>query len=249
MLQHDRNYSLAGIDRMNDHKAISPLENAQERIRLGRFTFDCMDLDQVMERLSEFLQNDHLNTFAFVSRNTLITASEDPHLSDYLRRLDAGVMTETEILEAAGITGGRVFEETVGHDYFERIFWRIVRDGLGVFLLCEDEPSCARLKNYLGETFPGIRIVGHTGQTEGSGVDSDHLLNLINSVNPEIIITGLNGNRQNLFMIQNQNKVLGKIWVNLGQSPHLLEAVDLKESWLTRRRIKRYFSDIFVENE
>ena len=75
------------------------------------------------------------------------------------------------------------------------------------------------------------------------------VLNLINSENPDLIITGLNGNRQNLFMIQNQTKVLGKIWMNLGQSPHLLEAVGYKQGWLTRRRIKRYFCDIFVENE
>jgi UDP-N-acetyl-D-mannosaminuronic acid transferase (WecB/TagA/CpsF family) len=234
---------------IDDHNTISPLEDAQEKIRIGRYSFDCLDLDQTMKRLNEFLQNDHLNTFAFISRSTLIAAEEDPHLSDYLRHLDAGVMSETEILEAAGITGGRVFEETAGHDYFERIFWQIVRGGLGVFLLCEDKPSCVRLEKYLTETFPGIRIVGRTGQTEGSGADSDHLLNLINSENPDVIITGLNGNRQNSFMFQNQTKVLGKIWMNLGSSPHLLEAVDMKPGWLTRRRIKRYFCDIFVENE
>ncbi|MCI1305596.1 MAG: WecB/TagA/CpsF family glycosyltransferase [Lachnospiraceae bacterium] len=234
---------------IEDHNEISPRETEQEKIRIGRFLFDLLNLDQTMERLSEFVQNDHLNTFAFLSRTTLIEAREDPHLSDYLRRLDAGVASETEVLEAAGITGGRVYEETAGHEYFERIFWQIVKGGLGVFLLCEDEPSCARLAKYLEETFPGIRIVGRTGQTEGSGVDSDHVLNLINSENPDLIITGLNGNRQNLFMIQNQTKVLGKIWMNLGQSPHLLEAVGYKQGWLTRRRIKRYFCDIFVENE
>lgn len=234
---------------IEENQNTSPLESPPETIRLGKFRLDCLDVDQIMERLTEFVRNDHLNTFAFISRRSLIEAQEDSRLADYLMRLDACAFSEKEVLEAAGIRTGRVYEEVAGHGYLDRIFWQIVKADLGVYLLCEDETFCSRLNRYLSETFPGIRIAGANGRTAGNDIDSDHILNQINSENPDIIITGLGGKQQNLFMLQNQAKVFGKIWMNLGESPHLLEGIGMKPNWLTRRRIKRYFCDIFVENE
>ncbi|MGI6118846.1 MAG: WecB/TagA/CpsF family glycosyltransferase [Bilifractor sp.] len=221
----------------------------KERIRVGDFELDCLNVDQVMERLQEFIQNDHLNTFAFLSRKMLIEANEDAILKDYVRRLDVGVICEHEVLEAAGITGGRVFEDVVTNNYYERLFWQIVKAELGVYLLCEEGQQCTRLKKFLEETYPGIRIVGMSCELAGGGVDSDHVLNQINSAFPDIVITGLSGNRQNHFMIQNQAKVFGKIWMNLGESPWFQSGSGVRTGWLASRRIKRYFRQIFVQND
>lgn len=233
---------------MNLHRDMSPPESQPDQIRLGQFTLDLLNLDEIMERLNEFLQNDHLNTFAFLSRQTLLDAKENTRLADYIARLDASVPCETELLEAAGVTGGRVFEEVGSHKFFDRIFWQMVKAGLGLYLLGESEKECTHLEEYLLETFPGIRVVGRIWLEDGLH-DSDHILNRINSENPDVILTGLTGQKQNLFMLRNQSKVLGKIWMNFGESPYLRETVGMKQSWLIRQRIKRYFCDIFVHNE
>ena len=53
----------------------------------------------------------------------------------------------------------------------------------------------------------------------------------INSVSPDVIISGLQGIRQNRFLMKNRQKINGKIWLSLGEHPDLQNEAGLKTSW------------------
>ncbi|MBR2188004.1 MAG: WecB/TagA/CpsF family glycosyltransferase [Eubacterium sp.] len=212
-------------------------------IQIGQFHIDYLDLDQIMVRLEEMLENDYLNTVAFLTRRLLIQAQTQEEKQEYLKRLDLGIIDETELLEAAGISAGKIYEEVSDRIVMDRAFWQIVRRGLSVYLLSDQEQGGALLRGFLEERYPGIRIVGQTDKVPASQADTDRLLNTVNGLFPDLIISGLDGSGQDLFLMQHQTKVVGKIWWSFGESIWLQSAAGMRHHWWEQRRLRREFKN------
>ena len=81
------------------------------------------------------------------------------------------------------------------------------------------------------DTYPGISIAGETADVADENTSIDHLVNEINSVSPDVIISGLQGCRQDQFLLENRQKINGKIWLSLGEHPNIQNEAGLKVSW------------------
>ena len=216
-----------------------------DQIQLGQFHIDCLDLEQIMERLEEMLQNDYLNTVALLTRHLLLESAADEDKADYLKRLDLGVLDEKELLESAGITSGRVYEEVADRIVLDRVFWQIVKRGLSVYLLSDHEQGGRHLKEFLTDRYPGIRIVGETVKAPSVQAETDRLLNAVNGLFPDLIISGLDGDAQDRFLMEHQSKVVGKIWWSFSESPYLQEAAGIRKNWWEQQRMRRAYRKAF----
>ena len=192
---------------------------------------DYLNVDAEMEQIMAFMQNDFLNTVGIITMNALLTVKEAPQWKDYIENLDMSVPGEKEVLEAAGIDGGQIYEEVEENEFFARLFWYLISRDCRVFLLGGSQEEVEGLKKYLLETYPGLLIVGETADTADGEVSTDHLVNEINSVSPDLIISGLQGFRQDQFLMENRQKINGKIWLGLGEHPQIQNEAGLKVSW------------------
>ena len=192
---------------------------------------DYLNVDAEMEQIMAFMQNDFLNTVGIITMNALLTVKEAPQWKDYIENLDMSVPGEKEVLEAAGIDGGQIYEEVEENEFFARLFWYLISRDCRVFLLGGSQEEVEGLKKYLLETYPGLLIVGETADTADGEVSTDHLVNEINSVSPDLIISGLPGFRQDQFLMENRQKINGKIWLGLGEHPQIQNEAGLKVSW------------------
>ena len=202
-----------------------------EKINVLGVLVDCMNVDSEMEQIEEFMQNDHLNTVGIITMNTLLMAREVPRWKEYMENLDMGVPGEKEVLEAAGITGGQIYEEVEENEFFARLFWYLIRHDRKMFQQGASPEEVEALKGYLLETYPGIAIAGETADVVDGDVSTDRLVNEINSVSPDVIVSGLQGFRQDEFLLDNRQKINGKIWLGLGEHTEIRNEAGLKVSW------------------
>lgn len=192
---------------------------------------DYLNVDAQMEKIEEFMQNDHLNTVGIITMNTLLMSREAPDWKVYLESLDMSIPGEREVLEAAGISEGQIYEEVEENEFFARLFWYLISQERKVFLLGGSPEELEGLKKYLLETYPGLDIAGEAADAEKDEASTDSLVNEINSVSPDVVISGLQGFRQDQFLLENRQKINGRIWLGLGEHPEIRSEAGIKDGW------------------
>lgn len=96
---------------------------------------DNYQVDEAMEMVGEYMQNDLLNTIGIVTMQMLLLADEDEQWKTYLKDLDMSIIGETEILTAAGIEeDGTLYEEVEANEFIARLFWYLIQ--IGSRILC-----------------------------------------------------------------------------------------------------------------
>lgn len=193
---------------------------------------DNYPVDEALEIVSDYMQNDRLNTIGIVTMQMLMLAGEDEQWKAYLQDLDMSIIGETEILTAAGIEkDGTLYEEIETNEFIARLFWYLIQNQSRVFVLGEMEDEVRSLEKYLIETYPGIQVAGGAvvETLDEAGVDS--LLNEINSETADVIVSGLKGTRQDKFVMDNRSKISAKIWFSLGEHPTVQNEAGIKSSW------------------
>ncbi len=202
-----------------------------DNIEVFGIHIDYKNVDTAMGCVEEFLQTDSLHTVGIVTMNALLAAAEDPVQREYLEHLDLGVVGETEVLEAAGIASGQIYEQTEQNEFIARLFWKLITANDTFFLLGETSGEIEALETYVRETYPDIRICGHAAAADAEQKSADWIVNEINGSGADVIISGLQGSSQTVFLLENRNKINGKIWLSLGEQIHIQNEAGIKNSW------------------
>lgn len=190
-----------------------------------------MNVDSAMDCVAGFLRTDSLNTVGIVTMNALLNAAEDSVQRDYLDQLDLGMVGELEVLDAAGIHSGQVYEETKENEFLARFFWHLITNNYSFFLLGESEEEVQALHTYVQETYPDIIVRGQASEIAGDERSADWIVNEINGSGADVIISGLQGAAQAAFLLDNRNKINGKIWLSLGEHMDIQNEAGIKNTW------------------
>ena len=218
------------------------------RINILGYSLDYTSVDTAMNTILEYIKNDHLNTIGLVTRNSFLRVEEKEWWAQYLLTLDLGIIGETEVLKAVGIDHGEVFEAVEENRFLDRFFWQMIKLDQGFYILEDDQATGEMLAAYLKNNYPGIRILGIGSASGGEKTSPDRIINQINAVFPDVIISGLKGEKQDGFILRHQNKIFGKLWLTLGESPKLQKDVGMHRGWLSEHRLKSAFRQITNKN-
>ena len=189
--------------------------------------------------IEEYLNNDILNTMCVVTKEMLLYAGENPQYRQILESMDIHVVTDKDIFTAAGVT-----EESLLKKADDRQIWNIFVETVGrerktCFLLAETEEELALLKNNLMEKCPDLFIVG-TYASERAGMEPELIVNEINAVLPDVVLSAMEQPGQELFVYEQRRKMGAKVWFGLG--PMGARGKGGQESWLARLIGKTVFN-------
>lgn len=190
---------------------------------------DYRNVDASMERITEMMKNDRLDTVGIVTMNTLLLAAEDPTWKQYLEEMDMTVIGDSEVLKAAGMQEGQIAEEVREDEFIARFFWYLIQQHNRIFVLGETKEEVEGLRTYLRDTYPGIEVVG--GAAVEDDTPAEEVMNEINSLTVDVIVSGLQGHRQDRLAIENRSQLNSKIWFCLGEHPNIQTDAGLKVSW------------------
>lgn len=204
-----------------------------DKVEVLGISIDHMNVETAMQRIADFLRTDSLNTVGIITMNALLIAAEDPVHREYLEQLDLSVVGELEVLEAAGINSGQIYEETKENDFIARMFWKLISNRHTFFLLGESDEEVDALTTYVQETYPDIIIRGKASGIARDERSADWIVNEINGSGADVIISGLQGFSQSGFLLENKMKINGKIWICLGEHINIQNEAGIKNTWFS----------------
>lgn len=206
----------------------------EKKITIFDVEMDCITAKEAMLRILEYMENDALDTVELLSMSTLLEQRENQQWKEDVDRINMVIPAEAEILEAALVKDKVLLREAQGRSFLKLFMQYLQKNQKRVFLLAESEEEIRKVSERISWYNRGVKIVGSGVASEES---VDGIINEINGMGVECILSVLPAPYQESFIRRNRPLLDAKIWLGCGGS--------LRMSYDERKvfsRLKRIFT-------
>lgn len=172
---------------------------------------------EAIMQVEAYLSNNVLNTIESISMQMLIESESDPVVREVISSLDLAVIGEKEIIQAVGAETMQRLQETEENDFSFEFFKRAERNKKSLFLLGETESRLGSMKEELESMFPKLVIAGEYAVENCVG-DLEAVINDMNAMTPDIIVSILPTPMQEHFFLDHRDKMNASIWYGIGEA-------------------------------
>ncbi|MEG1876084.1 MAG: WecB/TagA/CpsF family glycosyltransferase [Lachnospiraceae bacterium] len=197
-------------------------------------------LKESLKYVNEYLNNGALNTVSFISTQTLVQAGENEEQKLWLESVDMTICDETDILKAAGFATRNRMREVEEGEFVHELLQRLARRHLKIFLLSDSTKQMEQLQHDLYAQQDGLCVVGEYILDESAG-SVDSLINEINDVVPNVILSRFPYPLNEQLMYENKQMMNADIWVALPAHPLISTHRGLRRSKLLNAFYKKLF--------
>jgi N-acetylglucosaminyldiphosphoundecaprenol N-acetyl-beta-D-mannosaminyltransferase len=160
--------------------------------------------------------SDHgFHTIEEVNMDTLMMAETDEVIRAALDSVEHTVIAEAEILDAVGAATYQRKREIEHRDFFYEMMKRIERNHKTLFLIGDGAEQTRQMCERLGELYPRCEIVGSEALEECGGA-TDDVVNEMNSLAPDVILSILPSPKQEHFLMENRDRLSAGLWYGVG---------------------------------
>lgn len=197
---------------------------------------------EAMQKVMEYMKTEPLNIVEFITSDSLLLSKDDEVLRDNISQADLVLTIEKSFLELAGVTDRRRIQEAENGLLLKMILRYFHKNQSKVFLLAESEEDRIRLAEYFEQYYPGIRLVGMELVSSDRSMD-DMILNSINGVEAECVISVLPSPLQETFVVRNRILLNARVWLGLGKN------VKLPMNPQEKKSVRDFFVKLFLKRE
>lgn len=195
-----------------------------------------------LTQIGNNLDNHIFTTVEEVDMRTLLLAKEDEVVKKVIEELDVTVIAENGIWDAAGVNTSLRRREVERREFFFQLMHILERNKYSVFVLGDGVQELALTCEYIAEEFPRLNVVGAIALEECVGVD-EGIINDINLLAPDVVISILPAPRQEHFLAENKRMLSTRLWYGIGSGriagqKHSLKIMLLK--MLRKHRLMHY---------
>ena len=198
-----------------------------------------------LTQIGKNLDNNVFTTVEEIYMRTLLLAKEDEAVKEVLEALDVTVISENGVLDAVGENTSQRRREIEKREFFFQLMRILERNKYSVFVLGETSQELVQTCEYIAEEFPRLDVVGARALEECVGAD-EGIINDINMIAPDVIISILPSPMQEHFLAEHRAMLSTKLWYGVGSGKvvgqkHSLKAMFLKN--LRKHRLMNYVKD------
>jgi N-acetylglucosaminyldiphosphoundecaprenol N-acetyl-beta-D-mannosaminyltransferase len=159
---------------------------------------DKLNLNNVIERLDQFIQEGRFHQVATANTDFLINAITDPELRHILREADLVVPDGMPVVWGSQLMGCPLPERVAGADIVPRLAKLSAQKGYRIYMLGARPEVAARAKARMEADYPGVQIVGCESPPCSSIVemDSTSILDDITRARPDILLVAFGNPKQ-----------------------------------------------------
>lgn len=201
---------------------------------------------EAMQKVMDYMQTEPLNIVELISSDSLLLSKDDEVLRDNIGQSDLVLTVEKSFLELAGVTDRRRLQEAESGLFLKMVLHYFHKNHVRVFLLGESQEDSLRLQEYFENYYAGIEIVGAEAVAANREMD-DMILNSINGVEAECVISILPSPLQEVFVVRNRILLNTRLWLGLGKKVKL--PLDKKEKKPFRDFLVKLFLKREIEKE
>ena len=166
----------------------------------------------------------------------------DEVVKKVIEELDVTVIAENGIWDAAGVNTSLRRREVERREFFFQLMHILERNKYSVFVLGDGVQELALTCEYIAEEFPRLNVVGAIALEECVGAD-EGIINDINMLAPDVVISILPAPKQEHFLAENKRMLSTRLWYGVGSGriagqKHSLKIMFLK--MLRKHRLMHY---------
>lgn len=211
-------------------------------IKLNSYTA----LENLMQ-IGKNLDNNVFTTVEEIYMRTLLLAKEDETVKDVVEALDVTIIAENGVWDAAGQNSSMRRREIERREFFFQLMHILERNKYSVFVLGEEAQEVALTCEYIAEEFPRLNVIGTAALEECQGTD-EGIINDINLLSPDVVISVLPSPKQEHFIAEKRRMLSTKLWYGIGSGKIAGQKHSLKYMLLKRFRKYKLMNYIKREN-
>lgn len=201
-----------------------------------------------LTKIGTNLDNNVFTTVEEVYMRTLLLAKEDEVVKEVVEALDVTVIAENGIWDAAGENSSLRRREIERREFFFQLMHILERNKYSVFILGEENQEVAATCEYIAGEFPRLNVVGNIALEECTGAD-EGIINNINLLAPDVIVSVLPSPKQEHFLAENKQMLSTKLWYGIGSGKIVGQKHSLKYMLLKAFRKQRLMDYVKREDK
>jgi N-acetylglucosaminyldiphosphoundecaprenol N-acetyl-beta-D-mannosaminyltransferase len=164
---------------------------------------------QLIDHFKLFLQNkQNIALINYVNAHGLTLAHKSGNFKEVLNNSTILFCDGFGVKIAAKILRQKVGERMTPPDWFAQLMHLLIDEDKRVFFIGDEEGVVSKFVNVLQIDFPELQIVGyHNGFFDRHGEQNTMLINKINELNTDIVITGMGMPIQETWSFENSNRL------------------------------------------
>ena len=198
----------------------------ENKIDIFEIDIDALTAKDTLKRIVQFMESETVSTVEIETLELLVHGQDDPKRRENMQKMDLVLPGEKEILEAsekaAGLSegasqlNGHLMKELEKRVFLKMFFKYLQRTRKKVFLLAEQETDLLLLLEKLRSCAKGFLPAGQAVLPDGGRKDS--VINEINGVEPDCILSVLGYPDQENFISEAKALLNARVWIGCSLS-------------------------------
>lgn len=200
-------------------------------------------------RLAEsYMDGNVLNTICHLNTDLLMKAKDDQELKAAVAGMDMLVPGAVGILEAGGILSMSRRREVEGNFFIREFLKRLARERRKIFLLANTQEELVAMRALLLSMEKKLTFFG-SFTYDGPEVSQFAVVNEINSVVPDVIISMVPSPGQEKLMYECRQMVNARVWISFqegmlkekeGKGGKTFSLTEFIDRFIFKRTVKKY---------
>lgn len=167
-----------------------------------------------MKLILQYLNSGSLDTVAFLTTGLLMEAKDNEELKNCIETMDMTIPVTTDILTASGSSSWSREKEIENNAFLKELLRRLAKDKKKIFLLGEAESDLISMRESLLTFDDRLTFFGSYAYEKLTGAE-DAIINEINNVMPDVVISTLSTPKQVHMISENKMKINARVWIAL----------------------------------
>lgn len=188
-----------------------------KKINVAGMEIDNYTVRESILNLDSCISEGGFFTIQEITMNTIMHANANEKVKEALAKVTHSIISDVGILDAVGESTLQRKHEIVDRDFFFEFMKRLERNHYTIFILGDDVLKTQAAHDYIMEEFPRCKIVGMEALENRPG-QVETIVNEINVIAPQVVISVLPVPKQELFVLENRDKISTAIWYGIGEA-------------------------------
>lgn len=186
-----------------------------EKIQILGLEINNLAAKDAVKCVVSYMETEPINVVEMVTMNTLGKLQQDEDSKKLFENFDLALASDKGMLEAAGVTDERRLKEVNELLFLKMVMRFLHKNSARVFLLAQNRTDLEKLEMYMQEDYSNIQVQG-TATMEENGASDDMMLNLVNGVEVDCILSALPSPDEEHFICRNKSLVDARVWLGFG---------------------------------
>ncbi len=171
-------------------------------------------LKEAIKLSLKYISSGAMNTIYYVSSQVLLDAGDHPQQKEWLESMDLILYGEPTVLDVLGEKTRERKNEIKQDMFLHEFIKKIARGKQSVYLIMDSEDKANGLEKYLQELHSSVNVIGKYIWDEETS-KAEELVNELNDVSPDVIISKLPNAVQLKLICENRRMINASVWVAL----------------------------------